>query len=146
MNGYRKKLFLRPIIIIVIICLGLFFISVYFVKHSEEQRVKLSVRTVNGTETVVYLKSNGDIVTISESPDMKLIGDQDNIFESECLILYLNTIDTLYIVSFTSNPSKEYSFPSSIVVKFLFEYGYNPELIFRYKSLGYCVFPTKAYI
>ena len=142
----NKKKNVRLMAILFIVCIGVFFIPPYFIMHSGEQRIKLSTRATDGTLTDVYLKTNGDIVTISKSPKMKLIGEQDNLFVSDNMILYHNTTDTLYIVSFVSDPEKKHNSKHDVVIKYLFEFGYNPELIRKYESLGYRIFPTKAYI
>lgn len=142
----KKWSWLIMLISLVVLCLGISYIVVYKMIHSGEDMVRISVRAQNNTMCDIYLKSNGDMVVISESPDMKLIGDQDNIFESDNLILYNNTTDTLYIVCFASDPSEVHLKKTNVIIRYIFEYGYNPELIEEYRSKGYIIFPSKAYI
>ena len=124
-------------------CVGVSLFLVHGMLHSGEEKLKLSV---NNDKNNVYLKSNGDIVTISESPNMKLIGEQPNLFVSDQLILYKNTSDTLYIVWFTSIPPPNTGKKMNDEIKYIHEEGYDSNLIGTYKLLGYKVFPSKAYL
>lgn len=139
----RHKQFVL-IILLCMVVLGVFLFFVRGVLHSGEERLKLSVGNKNA-KCDVYLKSNGDIVTISESPSMKLIGEQQNLFISDQLILYKNTWDTLFVVWFTSIPTKKMPKKITDKIKYIHEDGYDPELISNYRSIGYKVFPSNVY-
>ena len=144
MSIHRKRTGISLIASIIVLCMSVCMILVFLVLHSGEDRIKLHVKTVNGNDNVVYLKSNAHIVTISESSNMKLIGNQDNIFVSDYPILYQNTDDTLYIVYFVPNMQETHPADSIAVIRYIYEEEFNPQLISKYQSLGYCMFPKNV--
>ena len=134
------------IVTLAVFLLGLFLYATCLVLHSGQDRVKLHVRTTTNETIPIYLKSNGHIVTISHSPKMRLIGEQDNVLVAYDLILYRNTADTLHIVYFVADTLIPQPPASGAIIHCIHEQGYNPQLIKHYQSKGYSIFPPKRYI
>lgn len=110
-----------------------------------EREIELNVKNTQGTYTPIYLKTNGDIVAISESPDMKYIAMQENsAINYEPVFLYKNTDDTLYLV-WWSRGSCSPQIETEANIHFIYEPGINPELVQKYLSLGFTKFPEYAY-
>lgn len=110
-----------------------------------EREIELNVKDSQGEYTSIYLKTNGDIVAISENPDMKYIAMQENsAINHEPVFIYKNTDDTLYIVWW----SRGADFPqieTEANIHFIYEPGINPELVQKYLSLGFSKFPEYTY-
>lgn len=110
-----------------------------------ERVVKLNVKNSHGAYTPIFLKTNGDVVTISESPDMKYIAMQENsAINHESVFFYKNTDDTLYLV-WWSRGSGSPQIETEANIHFIYEPGINPELVQKYLSLGFTKFPEYAY-
>ena len=110
-----------------------------------ERMVELNVKNSQGEYTPIFLKTNGDVVTISESPDMKYIALQENsAINHEPVFLYKNTDDTLYIV-WWSRGSGSPQIETNANIHFIYEPCISPELVQKYLSLGFTKFPEDAY-
>ena len=110
-----------------------------------ERMVELNVKNSHGKYTPIFLKTNGDVVTISESPDMEYIALQENsAINYEPVFLYKNTDDTLYLV-WWSRGSCSPQIETEANIHFIYESGINPELVQKYLSLGFTKFPEYAY-
>lgn len=110
-----------------------------------ERIVELNVKNSQGTYTPIFLKANGDVVSISESPDMKYIALQENsAINYEPVFLYKNTDDTLYLV-WWSRGSGSPQIETEANIHFIYEPGIDPELVQNYLSLGFTKFPEDAY-
>ena len=110
-----------------------------------ERIVELKVKNSQGTNTSIYLKANADVLTISESPDMKYIALQENsAIQYDPIVLYKNTTDTLYIVWWYAGSGSP-QIKTDANIHFIYESGINPELVQKYLSLGFTKFPKDAY-
>ena len=110
-----------------------------------ERIVELKVKNSQGTYTPIFLKANADVLTISESPDMKYIALQENsAIQYEVIFLYKNTTDTLYLV-WWSRGSGSPQIKTDANIRFIYEPGINPETVQKYLSLGFKKFPEDAY-
>ena len=110
-----------------------------------ERKVELNVKNSQGTYTPIFLKTNGEIVTISENPDMKYIGMQENsAINYEPVFIYKNTDDTLYLVWWSSGSGVP-QIETEANIHFIYEPSINPELVQKYQSLGFTKFPEYAY-
>ena len=115
MNDHKKAL-VKLIVSLAVIVIGSSCVVVCYALHAGQERMVFSVKSNNGLNEKVYLKTNGDVVVLSRSPKMRMITEQDNFFTlHEESILYKDTTDTLYIImraSFMSD-SSEMIFPSA---------------------------------
>lgn len=108
--------------------------------------VELNVKNSHGAYTSIYLKSNSDIITISESSDMNYIGLQENsAIIHDPIIVYKNTADSLYIVWWSENKLETPQIKTDANIKFIYEPHISPELVQSYLSLGYTKFPEDSY-
>lgn len=111
-----------------------------------ERIVELNVKNSQESHTPIFLKGNGDVLTISESSDMKYIALQENSAISyDPIFVYKNTKDTLYIVWWSRNPSYSPQIETDANIRFIYEPGINPELVQKYLALGFIKFPEDAY-
>lgn len=110
-----------------------------------ERKIELNVKNSQGEYTPIYLKTNGDIVAISENPDMKYLAMQENsAINHEPVFIYKNTDDTLYIV-WWSRGADSPQIETEANIHFIYELGINPELVQKYLSLGFSKFPEYTY-
>lgn len=110
-----------------------------------ERMVELNVKNSQGSYTSIFLKANGDVVTLSENPDMEYIALQENsALNYTPVFLYKNTDDTLYLVWWNGGTSSP-KIKTNANIHFIYEPGINPELVQKYLSLGYTKFPDDAY-
>lgn len=109
------------------------------------ERLALKVKDKDGGMSKIYLKANADYVALSEVPNMRGWWDDSLTAIPDGLIfLYKNTIDTLYVVWFETNPPKP-PLETSVNIIFIYEPGYNPQLVASYISNGFKLFPKSHY-
>lgn len=142
MEKYAKNSCLKHLILLLILLISFIYFLFYIILNSGNDKVKIQLRNNDDSVEDIYLKSNGDIVSISYSPKMKFIQGQKNIAVSDFFILYKNTYDTLYIVCFSIDLMENVS-----NIRFIYEEkGISPKLIDDYCLKGYKIFPKNAYI
>lgn len=111
-----------------------------------ERIVELNVKNSQGSITPIYLKSNGDVLTISESSNMKYIASQENSAISyELIFLYKSTTDTLYLVWWGNEQKDSPQIKTDANIKFIYEPYFHPEVVQKYLSLGFTKFPEDSY-
>lgn len=110
-----------------------------------ERIVELKVKNSKGSYSSIFLKGNRDVLTISETPDMKYIALQENsAVQYGPIFLYKNTKDTLYLV-WWSRGSGYPKFETDAIIQFIYEPDISPDLVQKYISLGFIKFPEDAY-
>lgn len=149
MNDHKKAL-VKLIVSLAVIVIGSSCVVVCYALHAGQERMVFSVKSNNGLNEKVYLKTNGDVVVLSRSPKTRMITEQDNFFTlHEESILYKDTTDTLYIImraSFMSDSSEMIPSPNDIAIKYIYERKYRHELISYYTARGFSIFPSTGYL
>lgn len=148
--NYQKKPFLRLILSLIVLIVGVSCVVVCCIVHAGHERIEFLVKSNNGLTEKVYLKTNGEVVVLSKSPQMRMIAEQDNyITLHEESIMYKNTTDTLYIVlcmSIMSDSSEIQPSPNDLTIKYIYEQKYRQEVINYYAAMGYDIFPSAGYL
>lgn len=146
----QKKALVKLIVNLAVIVIGPPCVVVCYTLHAGHERMVFSVKSNNGLNEKVYLKTNGEVVVLSRSPKMRMITEQDNFFTlHEESILYKDTADTLYIVmraSIMSDSSEMIPSPNDIAIKYIHERKYRHELISYYTARGFSIFPSAGYL
>lgn len=143
-----KKAFVELIVKLAIVVIGIPCILVHFALHAGHERIRLSVKDCNGVSQRIYLKTNGEVVTLSKSPKTKMIAEQDNFFviygQS---ILYKNTADSLFIVFQASFMLDSLAFlpsPKDIAINYIYEDANRQDIINHYTAEGFSIFPSNG--
>lgn len=108
--------------------------------------IELNVKNSQGEYTSIFLKSNGEVLTISTNSNMQYIALQNNCaINYNPIFLYKNTNDTLYLVWWSRDKSNRPQIKTDANILYIFEPGINPELVQDYLSKGFKKFPEDSY-